>query len=154
MIDAPQIVQTEAQSTAMIHLTIPRAEIQNQMGPAIEEVLAALSAQGVTPAGPLYAHHLRMDPDGFDFQVGFPVAEDVTPAGRVRPGQLPARRVARTVYHGDYAGLAGAWGEFDSWINNAGLLPAEDLWEVYLTGPEADPDPDRWATELNRPLLE
>jgi hypothetical protein len=35
MIDTPQITQSAAQLTAVIRLTIPRAEIQKVMGPAI-----------------------------------------------------------------------------------------------------------------------
>lgn len=51
-----------------------------------------------------------MDPDTFDFEVGVPVAAPVAAAGRVKPGELPAATVARTVYHGDYSGLGEAWG--------------------------------------------
>src|SRR3989442_1573127 len=53
MLDKPQIVRTEAQLTAVIRLTIPRAEIQTVMGPAIAEVMAAVAAQGLGPAGPV-----------------------------------------------------------------------------------------------------
>ena len=39
---------------------------------------------------------------------GVPCVERaVEPSGRVRPGELPATAVARTVYHGGYEGLAG-----------------------------------------------
>jgi hypothetical protein len=33
MLDTPQITQTTAQPTAIIHLTIPREEMQNVFGP-------------------------------------------------------------------------------------------------------------------------
>jgi len=33
------------------------------------------------------------------------------------------------------------------------ILEPPDLWERYLTGPESNPDPATWRTELNRPLL-
>ena len=36
MIDTPQITQTAAQPAAVIHLTIPREEIQQAMGPAFD----------------------------------------------------------------------------------------------------------------------
>ena len=73
MIDPPQVVQTDHQLTAVIHLTVPRKDIQAVMGPAIGEVMAATSSQGVGPAGPVFSHHLRMEPDVFDFEVGVPV---------------------------------------------------------------------------------
>jgi effector-binding domain-containing protein len=153
MLDAPQITQSGAQQTAVIRLTIPREEIRKVMGPAIGEVMAAVAAQGLRPAGPVFSHHFRMDPDVFDFEVGVPVARPVAPNGRVQPGTLPATTVARTVYHGPYEGLGTAWGEFDDWIAANGRTPAPNLWECYVAGPESGPDPASWRTELNRPLI-
>lgn len=154
MIEAPQITQAAAQPAAVIHLTIPRAEIRNVMGPGIGEVMSTVTAQGIDPAGPVFSHHLRMDPDTFDFEIGVPVTAPVAATGRVRPGQLPAARVARTVYHGPYEGLGAAWGEFDAWIKDNGYTPASDLWERYVTGPESGSDSATWSTELNRPLID
>ena len=83
MIEPVQVVEAAARATAVIHLVVPRAEIQHVMGPAIGEVFSTLAAQGVTPAGPVFSYHPRIDPDVFDFEVGVPVAAPVTPAGRV-----------------------------------------------------------------------
>jgi effector-binding domain-containing protein len=152
MLDKPQITKTAAQLTAIIRLTIPRAEIRNVMGPAIAEVMAAVAAQGMAPAGPVFSHHLTMSPDIFDFEIGVPVTAPISAVGRVQAGRLPATTVARTSYHGPYEGLGSAWGEFIDWITAEGHTPAPDLWECYLTGPESNPDPAAWRTELNRPL--
>jgi len=153
MIDTPQITKTAGQLAAVIRLTVPRAEIRNVMGPGIGEVMAAVAAQGIGPAGPVFSHHFKMDPEVFDFEVGVPVTKAVTAVGRVQPGQLPAARVARTVYHGPYEGLGAAWGEFVAWIAANGHTAAPDLWECYVAGPESIPDPANWRTELNRPLM-
>ncbi|HEU4365434.1 MAG TPA: AraC family transcriptional regulator, partial [Candidatus Krumholzibacteria bacterium] len=67
-------------------------------------------------------------------------------------GELPAAKVVRTVYHGDYEGLGNAWGEFEKLIAAEGHKTAADLWECYVAGPETGPDPAKWRTELNRPL--
>lgn len=152
MLDRPQIVRTDAQLAATIRLTIPREEIRNVMGPGITELLAAVTAQSIVPAGPIFSHHFMMDPDTFDFEIGVPVKAPVAAAGRVRPGQLPAATVARAVYHGPYEGLGPAWAEFCVWIAAEGHTPAPDLWECYVSGPESNPDPATWRTELNRPL--
>ena len=153
MIEPPHITQTAAQQTAIIHLTIPREEIRHVMGPGIGELMAAIAAQGIAPAGPWFSHHLRMDPDTFDFEISVPVTAPVAAAGRMTPSQLPATKVARTILHGPYEGLGAAWGEFNSWIVAEGHTPDVDLWECYLAGPESDPDPATWRTELNRPLI-
>jgi effector-binding domain-containing protein len=154
MIDTPAITTTAEQPTAVIHLTIPRAEIQKEMGPAHRELFSTLAAQGITPAGPWFSHHLRIDPAMWDFEVGVPVSTPVTPAGRVTGSRLPASRVARTVYRGGYEGIGAAWAEFGAWITREGLKPAENLWEIYAAGPESGADPAGWRTELYRPLAD
>jgi len=153
MIDTPQITQSAAQMTAVIRLTIPRAEIRTVMGPGIGELMATVAAQGIAPAGPWFNHHLKMQPDIFDFEISVPVTRPVVAAGRVTPGHLRATKVARTIYHGPYEGLGAAWGEFDAWIAANGHKPAPNLWECYVAGPESNPDPVTWRTELNRPLI-
>jgi effector-binding domain-containing protein len=152
MIDEPKVVTSDSQRTAVIHLTIPRDRIQQEMGPGFNELMSTLKAQGITPTGPSFSHHLRMDPAVFDFEIGVPVSAEVKPAGRVKPGQLPAARVARTTYRGGYEGLGPAWGEFDTWLKAQGHATADDLWEVYTAGPETGNDATLYRTELNRPL--
>lgn len=154
MIDTPRVTRTPAQQKAFIHLVIPRDEIRHVMGPAIGEIFAVLSAQGVTPSGALFCHHLRMQPDIFDFRICVPVAACITASGRVQPGQLPAANVVQTVFHGGYEGLGAAWGEFKQWIAAQGHETRPDLWECYLVGPESSPVPGQWQTQLNQPLAD
>ena len=155
MIDTPQIMQTKAQPAAVIHLDIPRAEMMTVFGPAMEEILTILTAEGVAPTGPAFAHHLKMTPDRFDFELGFAIESPITSAGRVKMSELPARdKVAHTVYRGGYEGLPGAWGDFTKWMEAQGLKQAEDLWEIYAYGPQSNPDPKTWRTELYRPLVD
>jgi effector-binding domain-containing protein len=152
MISAPQIVETTAQDAAVIRLTVPRNEMMKVFGPAVGELMKALAAQGVEPVGAVFAHHLRMTPEVFDFELGVKIAAPVEATGRVKPGQLPALRVARTIYSGGYEGLPGAWGEFTAWMKAEGLTQAEDLWELYSVGPQSSSNPADWRTELNRPI--
>lgn len=154
MIDTPHITQTEAQLAAVIDLDIPRAEMMTAFGEAAHELLAVLAAQGVKPMSAAYAHHLRMRSDRFIFELGFVTGKPVEAISRVRAGMLPACTAACTVYHGPYEGLPEAWGEFDAWMKGRGLKQADNLWEVYTFGPQSDPDPKKWWTELVRPLVE
>ncbi len=152
-IDAPRIVETARVQTAVVHVRCPRDQIRSVMGPGREELMSTLARQGITPAGPWFTHHLRMDPAFFDFEIGVPVTRPVSPAGRVEPGELPAATVARTVHRGGYEGLAAAWPRLDAWAVAQGRRPGPSLWEVYVAGPEASPDPASWRTELVRPLV-
>lgn len=153
MLEAPQITHITAQPTAIIHILVPREEIQSVMGPTIQELFSTIATQGIAPAGHWFTHHLRRPTESFDFEVSVPVTKRVSPAGRVKPSTWPDMKVARTVYQGPYEGLAGAWGEFLAWIEANGHQRAEDLWERYLVGPDSSPDPATWRTELIQPLV-
>jgi uncharacterized protein YndB with AHSA1/START domain/effector-binding domain-containing protein len=154
ILDPPQILQTAVQSTAVIHLTIPRSEIQKVMGPGLNELRATLAAQGIAARGPWFTRHLKMDPQIFDFEIGLCVDQPVTAQGRVAPGQLPGGTVARTVYRGPYEGLHSAWSEFGKWIAAHGHQGGPSLWETYLTDPSTNPDPSTYRTELTKPLVQ
>lgn len=152
MVQAPlQLVDSDEAWTAVIHLTVPRNEIE--MGPAIHEVVSVLARQGVTPCGPLFSWHRRRPSDTFDFEVGFPVSQMITASGRVTMSTLPAARVARSVYRGDYSGLGDGWGALIAAVTEAGLPMQGGLWERYLSGPESAADPASWCTELNLVLM-
>ena len=152
MITVPEIVESPGQKVAFIHVTVPRAGIMQAMHAGLDELSAALKAQGVAPTGPWFTHHLRRPTETFDYRICFPVDKDVRPDGRVEMGALEPATVVRSVYSGDYAGLAAAWGEFIAWIEANKLETREDLWERYLVGPESSARPEEWRTELNRPL--
>ena len=154
MLEAMEVAEVPARPAAVIPLVVPRAEMQAVMGPAIGELLAAVAAMGLVPAGPVFAHHRRAPGATFDFELGVPVDGAVVASGRVRPGELPAATVARATHRGPYEGLPASWGEFQAWMAARGLEPAPDLWEVYATGPHSDPDPAGWRTELFRPLVD
>jgi uncharacterized protein YndB with AHSA1/START domain/effector-binding domain-containing protein len=153
IIDTPRITRTTAQLAAVIHLTIPRNEIRSAMGPGLTEVMAAVKAQGIGPAGPWFTHHLKMNPATFDFEICVPVTAPVAPVGRVKPGIFPAVAVARTIYCGNYERLGEAWGEFKAWIAANGHTAGPDLYECYPVGPESSPNPADWRTELTQPLI-
>ena len=76
MLSTPEIIQTTSQPAAVIRLTVPRSEMMKVFGPAVGELMAALAAQGVAPIGAVFAHHLKMSPDIFDFEfVAFAIVD-------------------------------------------------------------------------------
>jgi effector-binding domain-containing protein len=153
MFDTPQIAQTTGQITAFIRLTVTPDEMKKEFGPTIWELIGGVQAQGIQPAGPVFAHHLRGPTDTFDFKLSIPVSAPVVAAGRIQPGTWPAMKVARTIHHGAYEGLHESWGGLMEWIEANGLNPATGFYESYVIHPDANPDPTAWRTELSRPLL-
>ncbi len=81
----------EAQPAALWPVSCTREEIQQVMGRSVRALMDALAAQGVSPAGPLFTHHLRRPTDTFEFHLGVPVDKPRRPRAGRRPA---ARRVA------------------------------------------------------------
>lgn len=149
---APAIVEVAPQRAAVVHVTVPRAQIRAVMGPAIGEVLATIAAQGIAAGGPWFVHHLRTDPAVFDLHVGVPIDGPLAATGRVVAATLPGGRVARAEHVGPYEGLGAAWGALNAWVRAGGHVAGAELWEVYAVGPESGRDAAVWRTQLNRPL--
>ncbi|HXW05978.1 MAG TPA: SRPBCC domain-containing protein [Vicinamibacterales bacterium] len=154
VIEGPVVTETTAQLAAAIHVTVPRHEIQSVMGPGLTEILQAVKAQGIGPAGPWFTHHFRTDPATFDFEICVPVSSPVSSTGRVVGREVPSLKVVQAVYRGPYERLGSAWAEFNEWIAASGHEPGPDFYECYPVGPESTPDSAEWRTELRRPVLE
>lgn len=157
MIDRPKVVQYEGRPAAVVHLELPRDELKTEMAPAINEVLAVLAGQGVSPAGPLFAHHLTQSNEKFDLEVGFPVTEVINEAGRVQSSRLPSGAMAHSCHIGPYEGLFSAWREFDEWFRSdeaskMNLKKGATLFEIYAIGPETTENASEWRTELYQTL--
>lgn len=152
-ITAPQQLRTEPITTARIRLRIPRTGMQQLLPPALQELFGTLAAQGITPIGPWFAHHIELPTDHFHFDASVPVEPTVQPTGRVEPGHIPAMTIVRTLYRGPYTHLPEAWGEFRAWALAQNLPTAPEIIERYITNPNDTPDPAALQTELVWPLL-
>ncbi|MEO6602291.1 MAG: GyrI-like domain-containing protein [Polyangiaceae bacterium] len=153
MIETPKVMETEAQLVAAIPIQCSGAEMRTVMGPGINELRSALEKQGVKPTGAWLGHHFRMPTETFDFEIAMPVAEPVPPSGRVKMSELPAGKVARTIYHGGYEGLGGAWREFIAWAKQNELSYTGEFWEQYSVGPEEGDDSACYRTTLTLRLV-
>lgn len=124
----------------------------------IGEVFGWLEKHDVAPSGaPFMRFHVINMAANMDIEIGVPVASDQAGDDRVRPGVLPAGRYASLIYTGVTNGIPANKALLD-WGAEQGL--GWDRWDVeegdafrsrfesFLTGPEDDPDPANWETEV------
>jgi effector-binding domain-containing protein len=145
----PALVDVDAATTAVIGAVVPREELVNFFDRSFSNVAAVLSDQDIAIESPAFARFHRPPAEDVDLEVGFVTARAVRPVGEVRAGSLPSCRAARLVHHGGYDQLGESWGRLGSWIDDQGLTPGRDLWEVYVTEPSPEMDPATLRTELN-----
>jgi effector-binding domain-containing protein len=130
-----EVVELEEQAVAVVRGDVTVGDIPAFLGRAFGDVLTALSAQGLTPAGPPFGRYV---PSGSTFAVeaGFPTTGVVAATSTVVPSTLPGGTAARVMHLGDYAGVAGAYEAATAWLAQQGYVVAAAPWECYLDGPE------------------
>lgn len=148
LVDLPSI------KAAALHLTIPRSDVSEEMGPAVNAVLGAITSSGLSPIGPMFAYHLSVSDTHFDFEVGFPISGDLAPIGKVRTIELPAVSAFKTTHIGPYMGLYEAWTAFGA--EYKARYPQQtrkqQFREIYRVGPETTLDETKWETDLFIPI--
>jgi effector-binding domain-containing protein len=162
----PKIDERPEQPYLGLRGQTPHSEMPNFIPAGIDAVLAYLAEHGVAPAGaPFMRYHVINMQTELDLEIGVPVATTDAAAGtdRIRPGTLPAGRYASLVYRGVVNGLP-ANGALIKWVEEQGLkldcweVPAGDAfagrYEVFLSGPDDNPDPGLWDTEVAMKLAD
>lgn len=149
----PVIVTRESVPTAVVRGSVPMAQLRDFYDRAFPAVAEALASQDIAP---VQAFGLYLSPPGdtVELEVGFVVPGPVTADGDVVPGELPAGEVAYAVHAGPYDGLGEAWGRLQEWMTEHGHTPGGPVWEIYITEPSPDADPEEMRTDLFWPLAD
>ncbi|GAA3522031.1 effector binding domain-containing protein [Aquimarina addita] len=91
------------------------------------------------------------------YSVGVPVRERViTPVeSGVLCDFLPRQKAVKTTLKGEYSNLKEAWMAGYEYLAKNGLEadPASPPFEVYKSGPDLQPNPAEWITEIYIPVL-
>ena len=146
------ITEIESQPVVGIRATTSMEEIKQVIGALFGEVMEYLSGIGLAPAGMPFTIYHEMDAERLEMECGMPVASPVEGTERVRPGELPAGKVATVTHMGPYEQLGQTWSALMKWMEEEGLQPACAPWEVYVTDPGEEPDQSKWRTDIFFPV--
>jgi len=145
-----RVVEVEKQSTAVVRVTAPMAQIPQAELAGRAALAQALPALGVT-AGRSFTR-FRPPADGqLEMEIGVIVSAVFEAQGDVVPSELPAGRAAYHLLRGPFDGLGAAWGRLFGWCQQEGLALAGVNWQIYGAEP---PDPALQETELYALLAE
>ncbi len=137
--------------TAVVRGEMPAAEMSTWLPTAYYAVLAYLRRIGAAATGAPFARFTFLG-DTVAVEAGVPVRGEVPGDGEVEPSALPDGPALVTTHVGGYEELGTALGHLTAWAADHGLEPAGPHWEVYLTDPNAEPDPTTWRTQLVLPI--
>lgn len=158
MIAEPKLGDRTEQPYMGIRTQVPMRKLKDIIPQSIDEMFSWLGRQGVEPAGrPFIRYHVINMAGKMDVEVGVPVKGALSGDERISAGVLPAGRYASLIYSGVKNGIEGNKALLD-WATEQGIV--WDRWddkngdafgsrvEFFLTGPDEDPDPANWETEV------
>lgn len=154
----PKIESREAQHTVGIRTQVPMQKLPEVIPQFIGEVEGWLEEQGTTPAGAPYIRYYVIDMEReLDIEIGFPVENALAGDDRVKAGVIPSGRYGTLIYTDVTKGIEGngvliRWAEkegieWDAWDVETGHAFASRI-EYFLDGPDDDPNPENWRTEV------
>ena len=145
---AYEVIESPTRHTAVIRATIKASELPAFFSRTLTGVLQAMEAQGTIPGGEPFAFYRGIHNGTVDLEAGFPVVGPFEQSGDVVPGTLPGGKTVAGVHVGPYETLSRTYADMSAWAIAHGMRPTGEMWEVYLTDPEREPNPDRWRTSV------
>lgn len=158
IVSEPKIDQRKEQPYVGIRKSVPMSDLPNFIPQNLQALYGWLRTKGIAPDGPSFMRYYAIEmPGRLDVEVGIPVAQPVTGDDTVKSGSLPAGRYASLVYRDVTKGMEGnkvliEWAQekglsWDRWDDPNGDAFAS-RYEIFLTGPDEDPSPNNWDTEV------
>jgi effector-binding domain-containing protein len=135
--------------SARRHTTL--AALGETFSEELDHILDRITPLGSWPSGAPFIiyYNQPFKPEDLDVEIGVPVASAVPIADE---HELPAARVAYTVYTGSYGGIGAAYEDLYRWIGRSGHKPAGPPRELYLVGPRHTDRPTEYVTEIELPI--
>lgn len=161
-ITEPKLEDRNAQPYIGIRSQVQMQELPTVIPQYIGEVAAWLNQQGVKPMGPpIIRYHTCpsiMKPDALlDVAIGWQTTAALKGNGHIIADTLPAGRYATLIFTGVENGVEGnraliEWAaeqgiRWDSWDDEIGDAFGGRV-EYMLDGPDDDPNPSNWKTEV------
>jgi len=141
-------------------ISIKDSVTYDELGPFMETYMPQMYLyairQGGKIAGHPYSIYHSWDTTGLPFlvEVGIPLEELIEGEGMMQPAKTPGGEAVKAVYNGPYENLIEVYTALEQYI--AVMKLDDDIagmaYEVYVTDPAEEPDPQKWETHVFFPL--
>jgi effector-binding domain-containing protein len=147
-----KVEELPPQPALAIRETAAVAEIPAKMGECFAALVRFFGERRIPFAGHPFAYYHSWSDAATVMDVGFPVPPGTAGEGRIQAVTLPGGRIVTGTHVGPYDKIVETYNAMDVWMKSNGLTPAGNMWETYLTVPEAEPNPAKWVTRLFWPV--
>lgn len=150
----PVIVELQAKPFAFINLKSSLADMPAVIGQGFGTLSGIFAKAGAQMAGNPMAHYLAFDARSVSFELGFPVLDadvDKLRTAGLSIGHTPGGRNMTATHIGPYSTVSETYSTMHAAMQAQGVTGSKDMWENYLSPPEAPPEQIR--TDVIWPLV-
>ena len=142
----------QATQVLTIKAVCKQEELPNKLGELYGQISANMQKNNLQFAGQPFAVYHKYDPQAIEFEAGIPVNKAGKSTGNIVAKEIKAGPVAMIAHYGKYEGTYNAHMFMDKWITDNKKQVSGAPWEVYVTDPMKEKDPNKWLTEVYYPL--
>lgn len=149
-----RVTTTENVPTVGVRAIVRLDEMEAFFKEAFAHLSEVVNDFGLEVTGPPYGRYRGAPSETTDVEAGVPILarpRHAHPSGVVW-GEFPAIEVVEAIHQGPYHTLSDTYADMVLWMHAKGLNPVDDMWDIYLTDPNREPDPETWQTKVVWPF--
>jgi effector-binding domain-containing protein len=149
-----EVKDLEPAKVMAIKATVNSDEVSTRLGEFFPRLIDCVINSGIDMMGPPYSKYYSWDPEGeTEMEAGVPVSGEAECEG-VEYIELPACKVVTCMHIGPYEKIDSVYDAIQEYITENKMKINGAVWEVYITDPNSEPDPEKYRTQVYFPIEE
>ena len=132
--------------------TVEWETIGDEMGTMYSKISGFLQKNGILATGMPFTIYQSVNAGKIEVECGIPVDREFPSTPEFICGKRVAGKYAFSIHVGNYETLETTHTAIQEWITEHQFTITGGPVEVYVTDPVAEPDPDKWVTNIYYPL--
>ena len=146
------LLQIESFSYISIMDSCSLEDVAQRINSLYNELLVFGARSGIDVAVRPIAIYHRLEEKNTVFELGIPVYKQTPVSGRIHFKTMQGREHVVANYYGSYDTLEDGHNAIQQWLLRYRRKFAGSPWEMYVTDPSTEPDPNKWLTRIYYPL--
>jgi effector-binding domain-containing protein len=159
--ELPKIHQVEVKKELLkqplwylsIRDTVDQNEMNNIHGKIYEQINQYMESINVqSDEAPIVIYHFWSD-TLVDIEAGIPLKDStIVGEGQIKMNKINAGNVVTAIHYGAYDRLPETYFGINEWMRKNHVVVMGPPWEVYLTDPAQESNPEKWQTKIFFPI--
>jgi effector-binding domain-containing protein len=148
-----KVVEVNSQMAIGIKVESGMENMSEMMGSSFGKLMDYIGKSGAQPAGmPFAIWYQWQDSAKFIYECAIPVASKLKGEGDIRFFNTYRGKAVTAEHWGNYDTSGNSWEAVMKYVEDNKLEANGDPYEVYVTDPATEPNPEKWLTVLYHPV--